>query len=647
MRAIKWKIPFKTQTEVDCVINIYEEDWTGGVTMIADTNPNSPGYASDDPFSIEEDDDEDLLKVIRTKTAYIRLVEKEYGSLADLYPSNPKQHYVTFYREDVCLFTGYIQCDSYDNDWKAAPREVELTCLSPLALADSLTFYGGNDFVPCYRTLGSLLKEVIVGLDSGISKVVMPDRHPEHPIYFLEASIASDLFIPAKDNIVDHYTNNAAQIVVYEPKSYSDFLEALCNCYGMIVHDVPGMLVFSKFDYSGKYYEMDTSDIDDDEQSITRTEIAGSDTLTDLESISESYGTDGEETLIRPLNSITINRPKWDNEDTSFPIGRSLKEGITCYYNQGGVWDAAIAENYALELTYHKEMATNVDSDGKIASQSVLPGNIFSPEARNREGLYIGWSGGDVFTIKIYHIPHDPIYLKCTFYVDVRAIGCAINDDKGFHGTLTIKKGSQYWNGNTWTTQVSSISFNVGELDIPIPYIPDYREPVEIKLTKNSSAYGNSNCMSEFRLYNKKDANALKACENYIRQAPLNQTKTTNPNVGFGNETIDLTFADNGTLANEIVSYLGINEAKANIIGGMSRYGSPGEVWDIPTNHYLFSKQNRITTDIRLTDDLPEIPYANPYSFFHTGWKWRIIALGYSAKTDVYTATLHHSTAID
>jgi hypothetical protein len=153
--------------------------------------------------------------------------------------------------------------------------------------------------------------------------------------------------------------------------------------------------------------------------------------------------------------------------------------------------------------------------------------------------------------------------------------------------------------------------------------------------------------MSEFRLYNKKDANALKACENYIRQAPLNQTKTTNPNVGFGNETIDLTFADNGTLANNIVSYLGINEAKANIIGGMSRYGSPGNVWDIPTNHYLFSKQNRITTDIRLTDDLPEIPYANPYSFFHTGWKWRIIALGYSAKTDVYTATLHHSTAID
>jgi hypothetical protein len=153
--------------------------------------------------------------------------------------------------------------------------------------------------------------------------------------------------------------------------------------------------------------------------------------------------------------------------------------------------------------------------------------------------------------------------------------------------------------------------------------------------------------MSEFVLYQKKNADAQAAKVNYVRQAPLNQTKTTNPNVGFGNETIDLTFADNGTLANNIVSYLGINEAKANIIGGMSRYGSPGNVWEISTNHYLFKPQNRITTDIRLTDDLPEIPYANPYSFFHAGWKWRIIALGYSAKTDVYTATLHHSTAID
>lgn len=647
MRAIKWKIPFKTQTEVDCVINIYEEDWTGAVTIIADTIPNSPGYASEDPIIIEEDDDEDLLKVIRTKTAYIRLVEKEYGSLADLYPSNPKQHYVTFYREDVCLFTGYIQCDSYDNDWKAAPREIELTCLSPLALAQSLTFYGGNDFVPCYRSLGSLLKEVIVGLDSGISKVVMPDSHPEYPIYFLEASIASDLFIPAKDNIVDHYTNNVPQIVVYEPKNYSDFLEALCNCYGMIVHDVPGMLVFSKYDYSGKYYEMDTSDIDDDEQSITRTEIAGSDTLTDLESISETYGSDNEETLIRPLNSITINRPKWDNEDTSFPIGRSLKEDMPCAFDNGR-WKAAIAENYALELHYYMPMATAIDASGNIGRQTLLPGNIFSPEVSNREGLYIGQGAGDVFTMKFYHLPYYPIYLKCTIYQNSTLVYCATTDQKAFDGYITIKRGTQYFDGTGWSSEEQHIDLSSGEVDILINLADYYREPLEIKLTKSGGVSSiRNNCMSEFSLYQKKNADAQAAVENYIRQAPLNQTKTNNPNVGFGNETIDLTFADNGTLANNIVSYLGINEAKANIIGGMSRYGSPGKVWDISQSHYLFSKQNRITTDIRLTEDLPEIPYANPYSFFHAGWKWRIIALGYSAKTDVYTATLHHSTTID
>lgn len=647
MRAIKWKIPFKTQTEVDCVINIYEEDWTGAVTIIADTNPNTPGYASEDPFSIEEDDDEDLLKVIRTKTAYIRLIEKEYGSLADLYPSNPKQHYVTFYREDVCLFTGYIQRDSYDNDWKAAPREIELTCLSPLALAQSLTFYGGNDFVPCYRTLGSLLKEVIVGLDSGISKVVMPDNHPEFPIYFLEASIASDLFIPAKDNIVDHYTNNVPQIVVYDPKSYSDLLEALCNCYGMIVHDVPGMLVFSKFNYSGKYYEMDTSDIDDDEHSITRNEIVGSDTLTDLESISETYGTDGEETLIRPLNSITINRPKWDNKDTSFPIGRSLKEYIPCAFDNSR-WKAAIAENYALELSYYMQMAASIDSSGYIERQKVLPGNIFSPEVSNREGLYIGWGNGDVFLMKFYHFPYYPMFLKCTFFQNENLAYCATTDTKGFDGYITIKHGTQYYDGTSWSSEEQHINLSSGEVDIFINIADYYREPLEIKLTKNGGMSSiRSNCMSEFVLYQKKNADAQAAQQNYIRQAPLNQSKTTNPNVGFGNETIDLTFADNGTLANNIVSYLGINEAKYNIIGGASNYGSPGAVWDISQSHYLFSKQNRITTEIRLTDDLPEIPYANPYSFFHSGWKWRIIALGYSAKTDVYTATLHHSTTID
>ena len=64
MRNIRWTIPFKNRDEQLCVINIYEEDWTGGVTEISDTNPNSIGYASDEPFTWEEDDDDEDLEDI-------------------------------------------------------------------------------------------------------------------------------------------------------------------------------------------------------------------------------------------------------------------------------------------------------------------------------------------------------------------------------------------------------------------------------------------------------------------------------------------------------------------------------------------------------------------------------------------------------
>jgi hypothetical protein len=645
MRNIRWTIPFKNREEQLCTINIYEEGWTGGVTVIADTIPNTIGYAADEPFAWEEDDDDDLLNVVRVKTAYIRIKEREYGSLADLHPQYDKHHYVTFIRGNELMFTGFMNCGSYDNDWKAAPREIEFSCVSPLGLLDRIAFpqpepisqVGNMDIYPSpsFVTIGSLLNEVIKGIDGGISKVVLPGPTGTPDVSFFQLSIGSTIFTPETSNIFDEQGN----ISLYEPKNYIDFIEAFCNCYGLIAHDVPGAIVFSKFDYSGTYASIDVEELIA-ESSPTITPVADSADLADLATIADIASDDGEESAIFPIQKLTLNYPDNDFNSEGFPFDRCKKDDLICEY---GDYDMAKAQPLTDVLSSPFFLPSpSINADGNFPSAGVMPGCGFLNE-QSREGIFIRYPiSGEYLRFKLYNRPENFTRIKVSFkmFRDERTVGCTNSDDSSGFGTLTIKCGTETLATLNPVKGENEVYFTVAK----VSHCIHYAEPIEFIFAGAIQFY--SYVITDFRLSEDKIG-----MEAYLAHQEGTKIILNNPKSGKDSESIDLDLCDQapGTKDKAFFNYNGNfwltpSQDLYDALPATVNYYNPGS----RNNYeYLFYVQNRIQFTAKEADQLPDYTYINPYSFFRNGWKWRIIATSFNAKLNQYTFTLHHSTAID
>lgn len=124
-RTIKWKVPFKTIKERSAEINIYEDDYTGDPIIL---EPAS------NAFTTEEDSSDDILQPIRSYTGYIRVIDN--GNLGGLMPVNNTQHYIELFVDGVLEWCGYMQADTFSEDWNITPVEAEFPIISGLGIID-------------------------------------------------------------------------------------------------------------------------------------------------------------------------------------------------------------------------------------------------------------------------------------------------------------------------------------------------------------------------------------------------------------------------------------------------------------------------------------------------------------------------------
>ena len=86
---LRWQLQFASRSNVACRVDIYKREYTGS-TVTQLTGAATPVYW-------DEDDDNDLLNVIRVKTGYISVIENTYHELDTLHPSTNIDHYVEVY----------------------------------------------------------------------------------------------------------------------------------------------------------------------------------------------------------------------------------------------------------------------------------------------------------------------------------------------------------------------------------------------------------------------------------------------------------------------------------------------------------------------------------------------------------------------
>jgi hypothetical protein len=442
-RALKWQLPFVSLAGNDCVVKIYAEGFTGTATTLV-------GGA--EPFVIEEDDSKNLLDLVRTTSGYMSVVEDEYGDLDDLFPQNDFQHMVVLEVNGSVQFTGYMQATEYDNDWDRGPRELHFPVMSPLGLMDHYDFPLSLGTPATIYSLRYLLHHVLTTMDCGYEYVYLPGSSLN-----IDKNVSSLSVVPFNNN----FSISGQRENTHKAESFMYLIDGICGAFGWMAHDVPGALVFVKFDYSGEYYRIAVADLIAQDWTYEQTGIYGDDVLTfgDYFTIS---GNSHRQSLLRPLKEISLSIDGDTAQNAQVSFDRMIYEGMSKTPNYGttsesdedaiAAWLSPLDDD--IGGTYLN--TTNAMSQvGILQNTGVNVSDCGGPNSREKKILIIWDSLWDtnytspIFFVNLYEPPSGAIEIK--FHLQwswSRKVGKLGNESYPSYPRLAVKL---YCDGHPWS----------------------------------------------------------------------------------------------------------------------------------------------------------------------------------------------------
>ena len=257
----KWTIPFVSLGGISCRADIYDttgEDYTGNPTVL---------IGQPQPVTFDEETDDDLLLTVRTRTGYLNIIETAAQStdIEALKPTTNVSRKVKVWYGHELIFVGFMQAQSFENQWALPPRPMSFPIQSPLALMGDISMPAyspsgdTNHQGPRMVKLCELLDDIITALNAKgaeYTKVIWPVMS-----MYLTREISSMVVSPFN---ADH-DQTAISPELSKPQTCQYVMEGLCNCFGWMVHEAfsgsDAVLVFTKFDHQLYYNICNVADI--------------------------------------------------------------------------------------------------------------------------------------------------------------------------------------------------------------------------------------------------------------------------------------------------------------------------------------------------------------------------------------------------
>lgn len=608
----KWTVPFKSRNGTDCRVDIYKRGYTGSsyVTIKGQANP----------FYWQEDNSENLLDVVRTKTGYLNVVETGSGTLSDLAPATDHDHYVEFYYGQTIYFNGFMQAQNFENEWVSAPRCLSFPVQSPLALIYGLDFDIPQE--PSFVKLAAVLKEACDGLQANIGNVIFPSGYRDD----MTLALWMNTLIYSPYN--SEYQSNAYSTEpLFKATNYGEFIEGLCKCFGLIVHDIPGYLVFSRFDYMKSYEIWDVRYMNG--ESYHPSAYEDGDDLLDIRNL-DVKSNKNKESVVLPVHEIILDY------EGDFYIEEAIditKGKVSDSYHGTIDEDDQVVFYPALNIsvpssllqTYYHSLPSAVRGVWLLAAGNGLRPMILVDE---RGGGYL--SSQAILTWKVYNPPKTMSYFNVAVML---SRGANINETESSDVEIGIevKNGSKYYNASTYTWEttqrVNGVTGTDGLHELLITGEPDKVTPLEITLYMNDmGSYPESLYLIEsIRL--RYDQGQL--CQ-YVTKLPQNTKKLTSDNGSPNSETVNQLF-NVATYNNNSLSKGGNSWFDENVI---CEYD------------YMFVSQNRLMVDLELIAIQP-YNYTRLVQYYIDAWRWRIISITCEPWNDVMNLTMHRSSTLE
>ena len=630
-RAIRWQVPFTSRGGIPCRVDIYQDNWDRGITVLSLDNADAPAVPAADPFYYEEDDSEDVLNgVIRYRTGYLTLVEKVYGGLNAIYPSVNTDRYVEFYYDGSLDFNGFIQAQAFENGWEEGPRIVQLPVISPLGLAQGTTFDWATYNPPRWITLGSAISACLNKLNGGYTHYIFPQI-----ISSALGKVLNDLYI---NTLLlcpwggKYYKGSYNLTGIYGSATVEEVLTLICTTFGLVLHDAPGIPVFQRLDWSGDYMSMAVAGA-----SNNRVEPQ----VSDLTAVAAVASADNTESVILPYSRIEVSQGG-DSPAVNVTFGTCRAWTAGC-----ALADYSAAYNTPNIADFSGTFGTlSINSDGQIDKGKVCLA-AFGKGSLSESIMFRSdnWQNRTLIaTITVY----DWIGESCSLsfrhqwgesLADMKSEAFA--DDQYPPVGILVKTGNYYFNRTSLWQPIPSgysgytRSWLNGDKECKIGITPFYLgnpQPLVIEIYASSDQWlwfefvdDWVQTISELKLEPYEDG----ASEYINRNRDEGEVILGSPSTEEGSVERGLALMSQTTHCMRM---------SANITGA-----DENEVRNYPQYPHLLTAQKRLQIDLTGGSMTNVELYINSFTLWESSSRWKVIARSFHPWDDTYRLTLHSS----
>lgn len=284
-----YTIPFATLENIPCVVEIEKEGYSGNVTELTPASS---------PFTVDIGDEEFLYTPTRFSTAVIRIVGSDY--LQSLFSTAYQQYRVTFKRNGVVTWCGFIKPELYTQDYTSTVFELELECMSGMSTLEFIDYKQiGENRV--FVSLWDLLKECIKSSNSRYTAIYLPHVYANNAEEYNAGKNVLESMTISEQDFFDEDD---------KPMKLNEVLEEICKFLNWTCVDWKGELYFVDTDHIGKFFKYNPGSF----------EFAGSISLNLLDIQKVGFaGSDHVLDILSGYNKVTV-------KDSNYPVGYIFKQ---------------------------------------------------------------------------------------------------------------------------------------------------------------------------------------------------------------------------------------------------------------------------------------------------------------------------------
>ena len=226
---VRWQVQFRSLRGVNYTVNISEQGWTGGVTQLT---------PSDQPFTTQEDDDDDVFKPIRAQSGYLRVIDATGDLLESLMPENNTQRLVQLMMGTAIRWQGFLQADAYTQPWLEGKVEIELPLKSVLGALEDVVI---ENISYERKTIAEVFVDAFNALDvMPVNWYLMTDLAPAS---FWYTYLNTGIFASQQE-----VCNEGTTETITQGDTYADAISKILSLFGLQLREFTTNIYIAQYD---------------------------------------------------------------------------------------------------------------------------------------------------------------------------------------------------------------------------------------------------------------------------------------------------------------------------------------------------------------------------------------------------------------